>query len=220
MFDGADGAGSALNPEPGLQGLGPLGRAPLRATRGALQPTTTPVLESTDGSPSRAPGSPGAAGDGGGGVLAAADGSRRLMPSPRPLRRTPWSGISPSAPGPCSTAATSTSVSGSASWSSCSNPNTDVGLLSRLALGRHWQRLSEQQQARYEQLFGQVVIGSLARRLEQYVTGAGGTLDDHLQFLASQLGGRGRRAGQDQGQDAAGRRGGASTGGCAAATSR
>ena len=63
---------------------------------------------------------------------------------------------------------------------------TDVPLLSRLALGRHWQRLSAPQQARYEQLFGQVVMGSLARRLDQYVSGAGGTLDDHLRFVASQ----------------------------------
>jgi phospholipid transport system substrate-binding protein len=63
---------------------------------------------------------------------------------------------------------------------------TDVGLLSRLALGRHWQRLNQQQQARYEELFGQVVIGSLARRLDQYVSGTGGTLDDHLQFLSSE----------------------------------
>jgi phospholipid transport system substrate-binding protein len=63
---------------------------------------------------------------------------------------------------------------------------TDVPLLSRLALGRHWQRLGVQQQARYEELFGQVVMGSLARRLDQYVSGTGGTLDDHLQFVGSQ----------------------------------
>jgi len=63
---------------------------------------------------------------------------------------------------------------------------TDVPLLSRLALGRHWQRLSPQQQERYEGLFGQVVIGSLARRLDQYVSGAAGTVDDYLEFVTSQ----------------------------------
>ena len=63
---------------------------------------------------------------------------------------------------------------------------TDVSLLSRLALGRHWQRLSAEQQERYEQLFSEVVMGSLARRLDQYVSGAAGTVDEHLQFTTSQ----------------------------------
>jgi len=63
---------------------------------------------------------------------------------------------------------------------------TDVPLLGRLALGRHWQRLSPQQQDRYEQLFSEVVMGSLARRLDQYVSGAAGTVDEHMQFLTSQ----------------------------------
>ena len=64
--------------------------------------------------------------------------------------------------------------------------HTDVPLLSRLALGRHWQRLSAPQQDRYEQLFGQVVMGTLARRLDQYVSGAAGTVDEHLRFVTSQ----------------------------------
>jgi len=63
---------------------------------------------------------------------------------------------------------------------------TDVPLLGRLALGRHWQRLSAPQQERYEQLFSDVVMGSLARRLDQYVSGAAGTVDDYLQFVTSQ----------------------------------
>jgi phospholipid transport system substrate-binding protein len=67
---------------------------------------------------------------------------------------------------------------------------TDVALLSRLVLGRNWQRLSEQQQTRYEQLFGEVVMRTLARRLDQYVSGTGGTLADHLQFVSSQPAGR------------------------------
>ena len=67
---------------------------------------------------------------------------------------------------------------------------TDVPLLGRLALGRHWQRLSAQQQERYEQLFRKVVMGSLARRLDQYVSGAAGTVDDYLQFVTSQPAGK------------------------------
>ena len=67
---------------------------------------------------------------------------------------------------------------------------TDVGLLSRLVLGRNWQRLSEQQQARYERLFGEVVMRNLARRLDQYVGGVGGRLDEHLQFASSQPAGK------------------------------
>lgn len=67
---------------------------------------------------------------------------------------------------------------------------TDVGLLSRLVLGRNWQRLSAEQQARYEGLFGEVVMRNLARRLDQYVNGADGTLADHFQFVASHPAGR------------------------------
>ena len=62
---------------------------------------------------------------------------------------------------------------------------TDVALLSRLVLGRHWQRLTADQQAGYEQLFGDVVIRNLARRLDQYVNGAEGALDQHFRITGS-----------------------------------
>jgi phospholipid transport system substrate-binding protein len=63
---------------------------------------------------------------------------------------------------------------------------TDVALLARLALGRHWSSLSAEQQARYQELFDDVVIRNLARRLGGYARDAKGTLDEHFQVLASQ----------------------------------
>ena len=62
---------------------------------------------------------------------------------------------------------------------------TDVALLSRLVLGRHWQRLSATQQARYEQLFGNVVLRSLARRLDQYAYGSKGPLAEHFRITGN-----------------------------------
>jgi phospholipid transport system substrate-binding protein len=67
---------------------------------------------------------------------------------------------------------------------------TDVALLSRLVLGQHWQRLTEDQQARYQQLFGEVVIRNLARRLDQYVAGTKGPLDRHFRITGSQAAGK------------------------------
>ena len=67
---------------------------------------------------------------------------------------------------------------------------TDVALLSRLVLGRHWQRLTAAQQASYEQLFGDVVLRNLARRLDQYVNGAEGPLDQHFRITGSQPAGK------------------------------
>ena len=63
--------------------------------------------------------------------------------------------------------------------------STDVALLSRLVLGRHWQRLTEIQQARYEQLFGDVVLRNLARRLDQYAYGSEGPLEEHFRITGS-----------------------------------
>ena len=63
--------------------------------------------------------------------------------------------------------------------------STDVALLSRLVLGRHWQRLTEIQQARYEQLFGDVVLRNLARRLDQYASGTEGPLAQHFRITGS-----------------------------------
>jgi phospholipid transport system substrate-binding protein len=67
---------------------------------------------------------------------------------------------------------------------------TDVALLSRLVLGQNWQRLTEDQQTRYQQLFGQVVIGNLARRLDQYANGTTGPLAEHFRITGSQDAGR------------------------------
>jgi phospholipid transport system substrate-binding protein len=60
---------------------------------------------------------------------------------------------------------------------------TDVPLLSRLVLGRHWQQLSDAQRAGYEELFSTVVMRNLARRLDQYANGANGPLDQHFRIL-------------------------------------
>jgi phospholipid transport system substrate-binding protein len=63
---------------------------------------------------------------------------------------------------------------------------TDVPLLSRLVLGRHWQALTEAQRMDYEQLFEAVVMRNLARRLDQYANGVEGPLDQHFQIQTTQ----------------------------------
>jgi phospholipid transport system substrate-binding protein len=60
---------------------------------------------------------------------------------------------------------------------------TDVPLLSRLVLGRHWQQLSDAQRAGYEELFSTVVMRNLARRLDQYANATNGPLDQHFRIL-------------------------------------
>jgi phospholipid transport system substrate-binding protein len=67
---------------------------------------------------------------------------------------------------------------------------TDVPLISRLVLGRHWRQLTEAQRAGYEQLFDAVVMRNLARRLDQYANGAEGPLDQHFRILASEPAGK------------------------------
>jgi phospholipid transport system substrate-binding protein len=62
---------------------------------------------------------------------------------------------------------------------------TDVGLISRLALGRHWNRLPEAQQQDYQQLFRDVVIRSMARRLNGYAKDAKGPIKERFQILGS-----------------------------------
>jgi phospholipid transport system substrate-binding protein len=61
----------------------------------------------------------------------------------------------------------------------------DVGLISRLALGRHWKALPEAQRQDYEQLFRDVVIRSMARRLDGYAPDAEGALEDRFKLLGS-----------------------------------
>lgn len=62
---------------------------------------------------------------------------------------------------------------------------TDVGLISRLALGRYWNRLSEAQRQDYQELFRDVVIRSMARRLDSYAADADGPIADHFRILSS-----------------------------------
>jgi phospholipid transport system substrate-binding protein len=61
----------------------------------------------------------------------------------------------------------------------------DVGLISRLALGRHWKQLPEAQRQDYQQLFRDVVIRSFARRLDGYAPDAEGALEERFQILGS-----------------------------------
>jgi phospholipid transport system substrate-binding protein len=62
---------------------------------------------------------------------------------------------------------------------------TDVGLIGRLALGRHWNRLPEAQQQDYQELFRDVVIRSMARRLNGYAEDAKGAIEERFQILSS-----------------------------------
>jgi phospholipid transport system substrate-binding protein len=62
---------------------------------------------------------------------------------------------------------------------------TDVGLISRLALGRYWNRLPEAQRQDYQELFREVVIRSLARRLNRYAKDAQGPIQERFQILGS-----------------------------------
>ena len=61
----------------------------------------------------------------------------------------------------------------------------DVGLISRLALGRHWKELPEAQRQDYQELFRAVVIRSFARRLDGYAPDAEGALEERFQILGS-----------------------------------
>ena len=66
----------------------------------------------------------------------------------------------------------------------------DVGLIRRLALGRHWNRLPEAQRQEYEELFREVVIRSMARRLDGYAADAQGALEDRFRILGSGAAGK------------------------------
>ena len=73
----------------------------------------------------------------------------------------------------------------------------DVGLISRLALGRHWKELPEAQRQDYQELFRAVVIRSFARRLDGYAPDADGALEERFKILGSAPAGgaRGGRCG-------------------------
>jgi len=62
---------------------------------------------------------------------------------------------------------------------------TDVALLSRLVLGRHWQQLDDEQKTRYQELFDAVVMRTLARRLNQFAKDAQGSIEDHFMLVGS-----------------------------------
>jgi phospholipid transport system substrate-binding protein len=62
---------------------------------------------------------------------------------------------------------------------------TDVGLLSRLVLARYWQRLDDEQKARYQALFRDVVMRSFASRLNQYAKDAQGPLEERFTITSS-----------------------------------
>jgi phospholipid transport system substrate-binding protein len=62
---------------------------------------------------------------------------------------------------------------------------TDVDLLSRLVLGRYWQQLDDQQRTRYQALFGDVVMRTLARRLNQFGKDARGAFEERFTLLSS-----------------------------------
>ncbi len=62
---------------------------------------------------------------------------------------------------------------------------TDVALLSRLVLGRHWQQLDSEQKTRYQDLFDDVVMRTLARRLNQFAKDAQGSIEEHFTLTGS-----------------------------------
>jgi phospholipid transport system substrate-binding protein len=62
---------------------------------------------------------------------------------------------------------------------------TDVNLISRLALGRYWNQLPEAQRNDYQELFRDVVIRSLARRLNGYAEDAKGPIEERFRILGS-----------------------------------
>lgn len=67
---------------------------------------------------------------------------------------------------------------------------TDVELLSRLVLARYWQQLDDEQRARYQALFRDVVMRSFASRLNQYAKDARGPLEERFTIASSAPAGR------------------------------
>jgi phospholipid transport system substrate-binding protein len=62
---------------------------------------------------------------------------------------------------------------------------TDVALIGRLALGRYWNRLPEPEREDYLALFREVVIRSMARRLNTYAEDAKSPLEERFQIMGS-----------------------------------
>lgn len=62
---------------------------------------------------------------------------------------------------------------------------TNVDLLSRLVLGRHWRSLEAADRNEYRALFARVVIGGLARRLDLLLHELTGPLEQHFSITSS-----------------------------------
>ena len=67
---------------------------------------------------------------------------------------------------------------------------TDVELLGRLVLGRYWHRLNDEQKARYQTLFRDVVMHNFASRLNQYAKDAHGPLEERFTISGSAAAGK------------------------------
>ena len=67
---------------------------------------------------------------------------------------------------------------------------TNVDVLSRLALGKYWRRLTSAQQAEYQRLFSIVTLTTLADRLDGYVGELSGPLNDHFWVAGSMRAGK------------------------------
>ena len=63
--------------------------------------------------------------------------------------------------------------------------NTNIDLLSRLVLGRHWRSLSAANREEYGGLFSEVVINGLAQRLDSLLRKLDGRLDQHFAIINS-----------------------------------
>ena len=59
---------------------------------------------------------------------------------------------------------------------------TNVDMISRLALGRHWRSFDETLRRDYQELFSQVIIGDLAGRLDLLIGDLSGSLDQHFEI--------------------------------------
>lgn len=68
---------------------------------------------------------------------------------------------------------------------------TNVPLLARLTLGRYWQQLDDPGKVRYQRLFRDVVMRTLAIRLNQFARDADGTLEERFAVVSSTPAGRG-----------------------------
>ncbi|MGI9510787.1 MAG: MlaC/ttg2D family ABC transporter substrate-binding protein [Geminicoccaceae bacterium] len=67
---------------------------------------------------------------------------------------------------------------------------TNVDLLSRLALGKHWRSLEPSDRAEYTALFSNVVIGGLAGRLDSILGELDGSLDQYFTITDSAKAGK------------------------------